>query len=115
MRRAIITLALALGVAGCGLFPPSYDTSPSGAMANMGRDLGWGQCDVEIWVTGVIVRGASGGVVIRDDSGYEQAITWGSQNTGGVDWDRRYKIGGRRFAGLDSLWACGGADAVIPQ
>lgn len=115
MRRTIATLALALGVAGCGLFPAPHDSSPSGAMANMSGDLGWENCPVELWVTGVIVRDNWGHAAIRDDQGIVRQLVWGTANTGVVDWDRRYRIGGRWFNTSDKLWACGGADAVIPE
>ena len=115
MRRAITTLGLAIGVAGCGLVPAPHDSSPSGAMAHMAGDLGWENCAPEVWVTGVIVRGKSGQATIRDDQGVVRQLVWGTHNTGVVDWDRRYRIGGRWFNSSDTLWACGGADAVIPQ
>ena len=84
-------------------------------MAHMTGDLGWENCPVELWVTGVIVPDSSGIAVIRDDQGVVRRLVWGSSNTGVVDWNRRYRIGGRWFNSPDTLWACGGADAVIPQ
>jgi hypothetical protein len=102
-------------IAGCGLLPAPHDSSPAGAMAHMAGDLGWENCSVELWVTGVIIPGESGQATIRDDQGVVRGIVWGSSNTGVVDWDRRYRIGGRWFNTPDTLWACGGADAVIPQ
>jgi hypothetical protein len=111
----VTALGLALWLAGCGLLPaPPHDSSPSGAMAHMSFDLGWENCPVEVWVTGVIVN-SEGSAAIRDDQGVVRLLTWGSHNTAVVDWDRRYRIGGRWFNTSDNLWACGGADAVIPQ
>ena len=115
VRRLAATLVLALCVSGCGLFPAPHDSSPSGAMAHMAGDLGWQNCPVQLWVTGVIVRDIWGHAAIRDDQGVVRSIVWGSYNTAVVDWDRRYRIGGRWFNTEDTLWACGGADAVIPQ
>ena len=114
MRRAITTLGLAIALAGCGFRAP-HDSSSSGAMAHMAGDLGWDNCPVELWITGVIVRDESGNAAIRDDQGVVRAIVWGTHNTGVVDWGNRYKIGGRWFNTDSTLWACGGADAVIPQ
>ena len=115
MCRAITTLALALGIAGCGLFPVPHDPSPSGAMAHMSWDLGWENCPVELWVTGVIVQDKWDHAAIRDDQGVVRQLVWGTHNTGVVDWGGRYRIGGRWFNTSDTLWACGGADAVIPE
>ncbi len=114
MRRAITILGLAILLAGCGLAPMPHDSSPSGAMAHMARDLGWDNCLVEVWVTGVIVPDSAGHAAIRDDHGVVRSLTWGSSNTGAVDWNRSYRIGGRWFNTSDNLWACGGAGAVIP-
>lgn len=116
MRRVAVTLALSLVVGGCGSLPqPSHDSSASGAMAHMAGDLGWENCPVELWITGVITPGDSGSAAIRDDEGVVYGLVWGSQNTAVVDWDRRYRIGGRWFNTPSTFWACGGADAVIPQ
>jgi hypothetical protein len=72
--------------------------------------------DPGVWVTGVITPDADGFAAITDDDGVVHGLVWGSANTGVVEWGRRYRIGGRWFGeeGRD-LWACGGADAVIPQ
>jgi len=123
MQRLAATLALALMVIGCGLIPqPTHDSSPSGAMAHIGGDLGDvhftgpnGTCVPSEWVTGIIVPGASGEATIRSDDGVVRWLTWGSHNPAVVDWNRRYTIGGGEFTGPDTLWACGGADSVIPQ
>jgi hypothetical protein len=116
MRRVAVTLALSLVVGGCGpLAQLSHDSSPSGAMAHMLGDLNWANCPVELWVTGVITPDASGNAAIRDDEGVLRGLVWGSENTAVVDWGRRYRIGGRWFNTPSTLWACGGADAVIPQ
>ncbi len=114
MRRALVTLGLVIGLAGCGLAPSPHDSSPAGAMAHMAGDLGWENCPVELWVTGVIVPGQSGEATIRDDQGVVRGLVWGTHNTGVVDWGNRYRIGGRWFDTDSTLWACGGADAVIP-
>ena len=106
---------LVIALAGCGLVPAPHGSSPTGAMAHMTGDLGWENCPVELWVTGVIVPDSAGHAAIRDDQGVVRAIVWGSFNTGVVDWDRSYRIGGRWFNSPATLWACGGADAVIPQ
>jgi hypothetical protein len=115
VRRAITTLGLAIGLAGCGLAQSPHDSSASGAMAHMAGDLGWEACAAVVWVTGVIVPGESGQATIRDDQGVVRQLVWGTHNTGVVDWGNRYRIGGRWFNTETTLWACGGADAVIPQ
>jgi hypothetical protein len=116
MRRVAVTLALSVVAAGCGSLPqPPHDSSPSGAMAHMASDLGWENCPVDVWVTGVITPDDSGMAAIRDDQGVVHALVWGTDNTAVVDWGRRYRIGGRWFSGVSTFWACGGADAVIPQ
>jgi hypothetical protein len=84
-------------------------------MAHMAFDLGWGPCPAQLWITGVIVRGDSGQATIRDDQGVVRQLVWGTHNTGVVDWDRRYRIGGQWFNPETTFWACAGADAVIPQ
>lgn len=115
MRRVAVTLVFSLVVGGCGVLPqPSHDSSASGAMAHMAFDLGWESCPVQLWITGVVEPDARG-VAIRDDQGVVYGLVWGSQNTAVVDWDRRYRIGGRWFSEPSTFWACGGADAVIPQ
>jgi hypothetical protein len=115
MPRAITMLGLALGLAGCGLVPAPHDSSPAGAMAHMAYDLGWEPCPADLWITGVIVPGSSGEVTIRDDQGVVRGLVWGTHNTGVVDWNRRYRIGGHCFNEPTPFWACAGADAVIPQ
>ena len=80
----------------------------------MTGDLGWQNCAVQVWVTGVIVPASGGLAAIRDDHGVVRLLTWGSHNTAAVDWGRRYRIGGGWFNSSDNLWACGGAEAVIP-
>ena len=117
MRRVAVTLALWLVVAGCGSSPwPSHDSSASGAMAHMAGDLSWENCPVEVWITGVITPNDSGHAAIRDDGGVLRGLVWGTHNTAVVEWGQGYRIGGRWFSGDPStLWACGGADAVIPQ
>jgi hypothetical protein len=119
MRRWVaVTLALSLVVAGCGPAPSSTRGSfPSGgAMAHMMRDLAWPNCPVERWITGVITPNASGFAAIQDDEGgVVRDLVWGTHNTGVVEWGRRYRIGGRWFNTPQTFWACGGADAVIPQ
>jgi hypothetical protein len=108
-------LVLVLWLCGCGLAPAPHDSSPSGAMAHMAYDLNWEPCPAEVWVTGVIVPGEYGLAEIKDDRGIVRLLTWGTHNTAVVDWGRRYRIGGRWFNTEANLWACGGADAVIPQ
>jgi hypothetical protein len=115
VRRAITTLGLAIGLAGCGLAPSPHDSSPSGAMAHMAGDLGWEPCAAVVWVTGVIVPGESGQATIRDDQGVVTQLVWGTHNTGVMEWGNRYRIGGRWFNTETTFWACAGADAVIPQ
>ncbi len=116
MRRVVVTLALSLVLAGCGSLPQlSHDTSPAGAMANMLSDLEWENCPVEVWVTGTITPDDYGRAAIMDDQGVLRGLVWGTHNTAVVDWGRRYRIGGRWFGTPSTLWACGGADAVISQ
>ena len=84
-------------------------------MTQIPGDLyGGDTCAVSEWVTGVIVSGKHGGVVIKDDSGFERELVWGSGNPHVVDWDGRYAIGGHAFTTADTWWACGGAGSVIP-
>jgi hypothetical protein len=114
MRQVAVTLALSLVVAGCAL------PSPSGsAMTHMTFDLGWTGCpggmQPDVWVTGVVTPNADGFAAIKDDQGVLRNLVWGSNNTAVVEWGRRYRIGGTWFNTPDSLWACGGADAVIPR
>ena len=115
MRRIAIGLGIALSLTGCGLMPWPHDSSAAGAMGHMTGDLGWENCPVEVWVTGVIVPNSNGDASIKDDQGVVRKLVWGTHNTAVVDWDRRYRIGGRWFNTSDTLWACGGAGAVIPQ
>jgi hypothetical protein len=110
MRQVAVTLALSLVLAGCG---------PSGsAMDHMIGNAGyWPNCpNPGVWVTGVITPGVEGRASIKDDDGVVHGLVWGSDKTAVVEWGRRYRIGGRWWneEGGD-LWACGGADAVIPQ
>jgi hypothetical protein len=116
MRRVAVTLALTLVVGACGSSQQLlHDSSPSGAMAHMARDLGWENCPVEVWITGVITPDDSRNAAIRDDEGVVRGLVWGTDNTAVVDWGRRYRIGGRWFSGPSTFWACGGSEAVIPQ
>ena len=118
VRRIVIAAVLATSLAACGFGPPAHDTSPSGAMAHMAGDLlggSNGECVPEVWVTGVIVPTEFGGAGIRDDQGVVRGLVWGSANEAVVDWGRRYTIGGMWFNTDAMLWACAGADAVIPQ
>jgi len=111
-----VALALALIVAGCGTVPsPLQSYPPGGAMAHMASDLAQDPCNAEVWVTGVITPNADGSAAIRDDQGVVRNLVWGTHNTAAVEWGRRYRIGGRWFNTPDTLWACGGANAVIPQ
>jgi hypothetical protein len=115
VRRLATGLVLALWLCGCGLVPSPHDSSSAGAMAHMAGDLGWEPCTAEVWVTGVIVPGEAGNAEIKDDQGVVRSLVWGTHNTAVVDWGRRYRIGGRWFNTESSLWACAGADTVIPQ
>ena len=116
MRRVVSTLALSLVVAGCGLLPQSPQGS---AMDHMTSDLGWEGCpggqEPDVWVTGVITPDDSGSAAIRDDQGVIHGLVGGSNNTAMVEWGHRYRSGGVWFNTPSTLWACGGADAVIPQ
>lgn len=115
MRRVAATLVLALWLAGC-VVPGSHDSSASGAMAHMARDLNWEPCSADVWVTGVIVPGEAGDAEIRDVQGVVHGLVWGTHNTAVVDWGHRYRIWGTWFNAVGgTLWACAGADAVIPQ
>jgi hypothetical protein len=129
VRRAITVLGLVLAVSASVALAQAYDSFRLGQMAEMadvplrpgpmtqmGYDIyGMETCAVSEWVTGVIVPGKHGGVAIRDDSGYERQLTWGSANPHVVDWNGRYAIGGHTFNAEDTWWACGGAGSVIPQ
>jgi hypothetical protein len=76
-------------------------------------------CYADVWITGVIVPDGSGHAAIQDDQGKVTLLDW--DNTAVVEWGHRYKIGGLvnelQHSGPsgDTLWACAGADAVIPQ
>jgi hypothetical protein len=87
-------------------------------MAHMSTDAGSafgdGTCVPEVWLTGTIVPDAGGSAVIRDDQGLVRRLMWGSHNPAVVDWNRRYTIGGVTRL-TDGLWACGGADSVLPE
>jgi hypothetical protein len=108
MGRIATGLLIALALAGCGR------VGGESAMAKMPRDLGWENCPVELWLTGVIVRDTSGNAAIRDDEGHVYGLVWGTHNTATVSYGDRYKIGGKWFNPDFRFWACGGADAVIP-
>ena len=85
-------------------------------MAHMGHDLNWEPCAAQVWITGVILPGTAGDAEIRDDQGVVHPLVWGTHNTAVVDWNHRYRIGGKWFnADGQTFWACAGADAVIPQ
>jgi hypothetical protein len=78
-------------------------------------------CHADVWITGVIVPGWSGHAAIQDDQGKVTTLDWDLPMPAVVEWGHRYKIGGlvnelqhSRPSG-DTLWACAGADAVIPQ
>jgi hypothetical protein len=133
MRRITASLALAMCLLGCGAARASLgaaqaspDSSasgamatfdPSGPMANMAHDLdppGVYPCPTTVWITGVIVRDGRGHAVIQDDQGVVTPLVWGTRNTAVVEWGHRYRIGGGWFDDY-ALWACAGADAVIPQ
>jgi hypothetical protein len=112
----MVTLGLAVWLAGCGLVPTSHDSSSSGAMAHMSGDLAGDPCSADVWVTGVIAPGEQGDTELRDDQGVLHPLVWGTHNTAVVDWGHRYRIGGTWFnAPGETFWACAGADAVIPQ
>lgn len=113
MRRVAVTLALSLVVGGCGPLP---ELPQGSAMEHMLGDAGgWPNCQPVVWVTGVITPDEYGNAAIRADLGGVHPLVWGSANTAVVEWGRRYRIGGQWFNGPPTLWACGGADAVIPQ
>jgi hypothetical protein len=107
MGRISTGLLAAAVLAGC--------SSLNSAMKAMPRDVFGQGCDPSVWVTGVIVWSDSG-PAIKEDTGDIHPLIWGSQNTAVVEWDRRYRLGGVWFYGNGTtFWACGGADAVIPQ
>jgi hypothetical protein len=119
MQRVALTVAVAFLIAACGLIRERLGDSP---MAHMSYDLDPsvftgpnGTCVPEEWVTGVIVPTEHGLAAIKTDGGVLRELTWGSHNPATVDWNHRYTIGGRPFTGPLTLWACGGADSVIPR
>ena len=85
-------------------------------MAHMASDLSWPPCPASVWITGVIVPNPFGtDTGIRDDEGVFHPLVWGTHNTGVVDWNARYRIGGTWFNSAgETFWACAGAEAVIP-
>jgi hypothetical protein len=123
MHRVALTLVLLMIAAGCGTGSSGSATEriPSGsAMGHMMRDAGgWTTCPgsmpPDAWVTGVITPTSDGFAAIRDDLGALHPLMWGSGNTATVEWGGRYRIGGIWFNSSDTLWACAGAEAVIPQ
>jgi hypothetical protein len=114
MRRITTALALLVCLTACS----NYDPRPDDAMAHMAGDVYYDPCPVTVWVTGVIVGKGMGPVstAIQEDNGVVHGLVWGGTNTARVEYGKRYKIGGAWF-GLTggTLWACGGASAVIPQ
>ena len=106
-----MTVALALAVLGCQGFLASPE--PTYMLA---ADIIHTQCGVSTTIVGLIVVDESGRLAIRDDRGVTTPLLC-SVHGGEVPMlGRRYSIGGQmaEWAG-DALWACAGAEHVVPQ
>lgn len=110
-RLGLLLAGLLVVLVACSNTDPANDTT-----AHIPRDIYQvkpsDQCPARVWITGTITPGAR----IRDDSGVVYGLMWGAMNTAHVEYGKRYKIGGDWFSGpKPTLWACAGAEAVIPQ
>ena len=112
MRRVITSMALVLGLVGChaGATPePSY-VLPADIIHN--------RRGASVFIVGVIVVDTSGHLAIQDDEGVTTPLLWSVHGGSVPKVGNRYKIGGKNadwLGGTRHLWACAGAENVIPQ
>lgn len=113
MKPLLLLMVVLVVVGGC-----VGSAAPSVAPLRMTTDVIGNTCAAETWITGLIVADPSGQAAIKDDQGVVTPLIWGMHNSAVVELGRRYKIGGQIatwLGGMRRLWACAGADAVIPQ
>lgn len=111
--RALVTVVVGLWLAGCNATPASPD--PASATGRLNYLLDGNSCAADAWVEGVIVPDSDGATAIRTDEGVVIPLFWVRQNTGELEWGRRYKIGGSPGTIDGRFVACAGASAVIPE
>lgn len=109
-RRVATTLALALCLVGC---QAAATPEPTYILAG---DVIHNRCAASVYIVGLIVVDASGELAIQDDDGVTTPLLWSVHGGAVPKVGSRYKIGGQiaNWAG-GRLWACAGADNVIPQ
>jgi len=110
MRRVLTTLALALSLVSCqatGSPAPTY---------MLAADVIHSRCGAGTFIVGLIVVDRSGSLAIQDDRGVITPVLWSVHGGPVPKVGQRYKIGGQMadWAG-GRLWACAGAENVIPQ
>jgi hypothetical protein len=110
MRRVTTTLALVLSLVGC---QTAATPEPTYILA---ADVIHTRCAASVYIVGLIVVDTSGQLAIQDDEGVTTPLLWSVHGGAVPKVGHRYKIGGQiaEWAG-DRLWACAGADHVIPQ
>ena len=110
VRRVIPTLALLLSLVGCQAAAPAPE--PTYMLA---ADVIHTRCGASVSIVGLIVVD-SGRLAILDDEGVTTQLLWSVHGGAVPKVGHRYKIGGQIaewYGG--ALWACAGADHVIPQ
>jgi hypothetical protein len=111
-RRIVTTLALAMCLVGsqAGEAPePTY---------RLASDVIHTRCGASVYIVGLIVVDTSGQLAIQDDEGVTTPLLWSVHGGDVPKVGHRYKIGGQYADWLGRtprLWACAGADNVIPQ
>ena len=110
VRRVLPTLALLVSLVGCQASTPAPE--PTYVLA---ADVIHSRCGASTFIIGLIVVD-SGKLAIQDDDGVITPLLWSVH--GGVvpKVGHRYRIEGQiaEWYG-DALWACAGAEHVIPQ
>lgn len=110
VRRVIPTLALLLSLVGCQAAAPKPE--PTYMLA---ADVIHTRCGASVSIVGLIVVD-SGRLAIQDDEGITTQLLWSVHGGAVPKVGHRYEIGGQIaewYGG--ALWACAGADHVIPQ
>lgn len=111
MPRAVTAVALALSLTGCQEVAQSPE--PTYMLA---ADIIHTRCGVSATIVGVIVVDPSGHLAIRDDEGVTTRLLWSVHGGAVPKVGGRYRIGGQIAEWMGgSLWACAGAENVIPQ
>jgi hypothetical protein len=113
MRRGITALALLLSLVGC--HAAAATPEPTYILAG---DVIHTRCAASVYIVGLIVVDASGQLAIQDDEGVTTPLLWSVHGGAVPKLGHRYKIGGQNadwLGGRRRLWACAGADNVIPQ